>query len=86
VLKRNDPFLTHAMDSSELDLELTTYASKKLEVERMPPVDTLAAPKLCSTRYVPYFLVSPVCKEILVVTKQCHCGLPESIVLLYIIN
>ena len=50
VLKRNDPFLNHSPASSELDLELTSYASRRLEVERMPAVDTLAAPKLCSTR------------------------------------
>ncbi|XP_067934399.1 dual specificity calcium/calmodulin-dependent 3',5'-cyclic nucleotide phosphodiesterase 1B-like isoform X2 [Watersipora subatra] len=49
VLKRNDPFIDKS-SSSELDLELNSYASRRLEVDKLPSVDTLAAPKLCSTR------------------------------------
>lgn len=57
VLKRNDSFLLHSSSSSELDRELSSYASRKLEVEKMPAVDTLAAPKLCSTRSVGCYAV-----------------------------
>ena len=50
VLKRSDSFLNNTELTSEIDYELTSYASAKLSVDRMPPVDTLAAPKLCSAR------------------------------------
>jgi len=57
LLKRKDSPGGH--QCTELDYRLSNYAKEKLETDKLPPANTLAAPKLCSVRLVHFVFRSP---------------------------
>lgn len=57
LLKRKDSPGGH--QCTELDYRLSNYAKEKLETDKLPPANTLAAPKLCSVRLVHFVFRTP---------------------------